>query len=285
MSSIDRLAKQIVAIDRRLTNLAATPSLGHSSIEDGAIDAYDDAGQLVMSVGTQFDGTHAAVSVSGPPPPTPTKPTILAGPLSLTVQWDGLFLDPDGAVDPLSFAPSDFSRVEVHVSTEPGFIPETSLTLRGTIETPRGADVVISPMQIQPYYIRLVARTLSGNLSDPSPEATGTPDSSFDQEALDAELAEVNERIGAVAEAAAGELDEAMAIVAGDLEELGQTINAAALAPITDERFDPDSLSVWPFINGAIPRGALSPGAVSGTDIADFSLVVRKFNTNRHQLY
>ena len=256
MDSIQKLAREIGRIDRRLTNLSTTPQLAHSSIENGAVDAYDDEGNLVMSVGTQFDGTHTAASLNGPPPPTPTAPAVLSGQLSLTVRWDGFFLDAEGLPDPLSFAPTDFSRVEVHVDTQAGFKADTALTLRGTIETPRGADVVISPMEVKPYFIKLVARSLSGNYSLESPEVTGTPDGAFDQVAFDAEM-----------------------------QELHQTIQEVRTEPITNERFDPDSLSVWPFIQGAIPSNAFAPGAIGPSDIADFSLVAKKFNTNRHILY
>ena len=285
MDSIQKLAREIGRIDRRLTNLSTTPQLAYSSIENGAVDAYDEDGNLVLSVGTQFDGTHAAVSLNGPTPPTPTAPVVVPGQLSLTVRWDGFFLDPEGLPDPLSFAPTDFSRIEVHVSTEQGFKAETSLTLRGTIETPRGADVVIAPMQVQPYYIKLVARTLSGNFSLESPEVTGTPGGAIDQAALNAELTEMNEAIEAVAVAAAGELDEAMGNVASDLVELGQTIQEVSIAPITNERFSENSLTVWPFTQGAIPSGAFDSGSITASDLADFSIVARKFNTNRHQLY
>jgi len=55
--------------------------------------------------------------------------------------------------------------------------------------------------------------------------------------------------------------------------------------PITSDRFTEDSLSIWPFIQGTVPQGALAPGAVGSDDIADFSLVVRKFKDDRHRLY
>lgn len=58
-----------------------------------------------------------------------------------------------------------------------------------------------------------------------------------------------------------------------------------AEAPVTDEDLAFDSLTVWPFIPAAIPGGSFADGAVTSTDIADFAITAKKFNTNRHQIF
>lgn len=68
-------------------------------------------------------------------------------------------------------------------------------------------------------------------------------------------------------------------------QRITDAINDNNAIPLTDERFDPNSLTVWPFVNGTVPQGALAPGAVGANDIADFSIAVRKFNSDRHHLY
>lgn len=68
-------------------------------------------------------------------------------------------------------------------------------------------------------------------------------------------------------------------------EEILPAIEDAAASPVTDARLQAGSLTVWPFQGQAIPAGALAPGAVGSTDIADFSLVARKFNDDRHRIY
>lgn len=68
-------------------------------------------------------------------------------------------------------------------------------------------------------------------------------------------------------------------------DRIAQAVDASMAIPLSDERFSDSSLTIWPFIEGAVPKGALAPGAVGSSDIADFSLVVRKFNDDRHRLY
>lgn len=67
--------------------------------------------------------------------------------------------------------------------------------------------------------------------------------------------------------------------------EILPAINDAAASPITDARMKPGSITVWPFTTGAVPAGAIAPGAVSSKEIADFSLVAKKFKDDRHRIY
>jgi hypothetical protein len=77
-------------------------------------------------------------------------------------------------------------------------------------------------------------------------------------------------------------LKEDMALVD---DKIQGAISDANAIPITNDRFTEDSLSIWPFIQGLIPNGAMAPGAVGASDLADFVLTARKFNDDRHRLY
>lgn len=68
-------------------------------------------------------------------------------------------------------------------------------------------------------------------------------------------------------------------------DEVLPAISDAAASPVTDARLQAGSLTTWPFQAGAVPSGALAPGAVGSSEIADFSLVARKFRDDRHRIY
>jgi len=84
-------------------------------------------------------------------------------------------------------------------------------------------------------------------------------------------------------------IDSDLNTLKGDMalvdSKISDAISDSNAMPITSDRFTEDSLSIWPFIQGTVPQGALAPGAVGSDDIADFSLVVRKFKDDRHRLY
>lgn len=67
--------------------------------------------------------------------------------------------------------------------------------------------------------------------------------------------------------------------------KIAQAIIDANAQPITADRFAPNSLDVWPFVQGVVPQGALAPGSVGTSEIADFSIAVRKLKSDRHHLY
>jgi len=154
-SSVQQLAAQLVRMERELRAIATTPALAYSSIEGGgSIDSNAGDGHTMAQFGGQFDGSYMAASLVGPTPPTPSAPIVTPTAGGLIVRWDGLFTDAD-------FAPMDFSRIEIHVSTDPDFVPDTATTLVATIETPRGAEPFIA-QAVGTYYVAFVARSLSG---------------------------------------------------------------------------------------------------------------------------
>jgi len=97
-------------------------------------------------------------------------------------------------------------------------------------------------------------------------------------EHLDTELADNLDTLKTDSET----LKEDMALVD---EKIIGAISDANAVPISNERFTEDSLSIWPFIQGTIPNGALAPGAVTSSDLADFVITARKFQDDRHRLY
>ncbi|MFF2566691.1 hypothetical protein [Streptomyces sp. NPDC058084] len=160
-NDLARLAARIAALERRLAQQNRTSRLAYSSIENGALDVYDEDGFLRAVIGQQPDGTTAVNVVNGPPPPQPTAPVLAPAIGGVAVTWDGTFT---GAVA----APLDWARVEIHTSTEADFSPGPA-TLRGTLESPRGGTLIVTA--VAPLYVRLLARNTSGTASAASPAA------------------------------------------------------------------------------------------------------------------
>lgn len=187
---IQRLAQRLNNVEAQLLGFSRSPQLAHSSIEDGALQEYDGEGRLVSIVGKQYDGTHGAVVVSGPVPPTPTAP-VLTGGLGLTGGWDGVFVDEAGVPDITIPSPLDYTRTELHLSQTKGFRADTADTLAGTLESPRGGSL---SMLVEPgtWYAVLVARAASGKRSAQSAETSAVVEppvgSDIDVDALRAEF-------------------------------------------------------------------------------------------------
>lgn len=155
------LADQLAANQQGLRALSA-PQLANSSIEAGTVQEFDSDGTLVSAVGSQFDGTHAAVTLAGPVPPEPTSPTLVPGAGQVQVRWNGLFAD--GALSPM-----DFSHVAVHASRTEMFTPD-STTQVATItgESGDSTTVMLDPGD---WAVLLVAVSLAGKWSNPSDPA------------------------------------------------------------------------------------------------------------------
>lgn len=171
MTRIDQIAAELVRVRRVVEGFARTPQLARSSLEDGFVDEYDRDGNISSRWGQQFDETHGTYALRGPTPPTATAPIVTPVLQALKVAWDG-FLVGDALI------PMDWSRLEVHVSDTAGFDPSSADTLRATIETPRGAEVLIAFGPEDPpleRYVKFVVRTLPGNAGPASEEVAGTP--------------------------------------------------------------------------------------------------------------
>lgn len=263
------IADQFTTLDRKIAGLASRGDLAHSSIEDGAIVEKDLQGNLVASVGKQHDGSHVAVPYTGPKPASPVAASLKAVPGVVEVRWNGKFTAE-------AVSAMDFKHVSVHVSTNPTVdtTPSTQVaTIRGEL-----GDVATVTAAEGMLYVALVAWSSAGKASEPSPVTGVLVAAPADAGLVYEELKEANERIDEAANAivAAGKrLDE----------EILPAISDAAASPVTDDRLSAGSLTVWPFKGKTIPPGALAPGSVGSSEIADFTIAVTKFKDDRHRLY
>ncbi|MFD5425358.1 hypothetical protein [Streptomyces sp. NPDC127084] len=157
-NQIASLAARLAAVERRLDSTSRTAQLAYSSIENGAIDVYDDDGSLRAVIGQQPDGSTGVNVVNAPPPPTPSQPTLTSVLGGVAATWEGAFNDAVAA-------PLDFARTEVHAASLASFLPGAA-TLRGTLESPRGGTLIIPTGK--PMYVRLLVRNTSGVASEPS---------------------------------------------------------------------------------------------------------------------
>ncbi|MFE2011304.1 hypothetical protein [Streptomyces sp. NPDC059491] len=83
------LARTLHEQELRLRALERSGQASHTSIDGGAIDIYDQEGQLKGAVGVQPDGGVALVPVNTDPPPTPMPPTVEPVLAGLVIGWDG----------------------------------------------------------------------------------------------------------------------------------------------------------------------------------------------------
>ena len=163
-----QLAAAIIKMQDQLRNSTTTIQLNNSSIEDGVLEIKNSAGETVMEIGQQWDGSLGATPLTGPEPPTPSTPTANETPGGGVITWDGYFFDAQ--------AVADFARMEVHADPDPMLTGEYAETLRGTIETPRGGEVHLTGLMPGiTYYVRLVCRSTSGKRGPASAIASFTP--------------------------------------------------------------------------------------------------------------
>lgn len=171
------LAQEIADLRRRVEALAHKGQLANSSIEDGALTAFDRQGNVRQIIGLQPDGAITVTDHNGPPPPEPTAPIAAALVGQASVEWDGLFKeyrDADSGFFVRAPTPSDFKHVEVHASTSPGY-EQTDATQVGTIVSRQGGRVTVALTADETWYISLQAVTTSGAQSTKSPEVAVTP--------------------------------------------------------------------------------------------------------------
>lgn len=231
MSESMRQLAQLLGRVEQLERQLAMPVLPYSSLDDAAVPEKDADGQVTSVWGRHFDGTHGMVDYTGPTPPTPTSPVIEPTAGGLVVGWDGGFAS--GEVAPL-----DFTRIEVHVSLEPGFTPVRE-TVLSSIESPQGATVYL-PLPAVSHYVRLVARSRSGKGSPATPEVAGTPLVLVDEAevadladrlaGLDIDVAAIGATATAAQSAAADAHNAAVAAAADAADANAEALAAAGLA-------------------------------------------------------
>lgn len=159
---IRRLAQELARQGRIVDDLATKPQLAYSSIEAGSVRSYDENGNLRLVVGEQGDGTQSITVVDGPPPASPSRPSVAVdGPIITTV-WDGELV----GVEEL---PKDFQHIEVHVTPVPG---DGTVLGVSTIEGRDGGQATVAVSQSGSYEVALVAVSQAGKRSVPSEPVT-----------------------------------------------------------------------------------------------------------------
>jgi hypothetical protein len=111
--------------------------------------------------------------------PTPSQPAVDAAqfPGIIKVTWDGK--DNTGAA-----MPTNFDRVEVHISNATGFAPDAT-TFRDTITNPAGGTVLFSAGYDTTYYVKLVAYDTYGDVGAASAQNSGLTRRLVDTDAID----------------------------------------------------------------------------------------------------
>lgn len=152
----------------RVRDLEQADQGGQRSIDDGALEVYDDDDTLRGRVGKQPDGSYGVKSY-GKKPQIPTEPDVIPVPGGCIVEWEGTFEDAQE---------DDVQRVAIHVGTTPDFDIVTGdedlesdeeSTEKAAILSPRGgsAFLALDPGQ-ETYYVRLTAIAEGGVESDPT---------------------------------------------------------------------------------------------------------------------
>lgn len=168
-AALKRMGDTMLRMQRRIDQLERNQrasQLGNSTINNGALQVVDGAGNTALTVGKQTDGTFAVAAASTAAPGVPSDPQVLPSINSLLVSWDGTMNDD-------SYPLSDFVGVQVHVSQEATFTPGPD-TLQGQMPGQGLFAVHNLDSQVE-YFVALVAITLSGVTGAPSTIVPGTP--------------------------------------------------------------------------------------------------------------
>ena len=167
MSSVERLAREILDARRLALGHATSPQLGASALDGGRIDFRDADGNRVGGIGIGDDGVFRIDHSGGPKPPQPTPPVVTADGGIFRVVWDGSFasnIDDEGEL-----ATADCDRVEVHASMDANFVPDRVESFAGAYSSLDGGAFTFGPLpEAGTYYFRLVARSKSNQYSIPS---------------------------------------------------------------------------------------------------------------------
>jgi hypothetical protein len=252
-------------LERKIDDNATGPS-GNIVIRD-SLKVPDPSTGTETIIGVGPDGTigvHEWVGDTTPPakPSTPIASAYLG---VLSAYWDGVGLlgEPN---------PPDYDRTDVEMSssaTGPWFkVGE----LRG-----EGSIQVTDQAYGEARFFRLISYDKVGNDSVPSDQASATATALVSDETIAEEIRRIDE--------ITADQGTSLSNLTDEISDFPQQIHDAANSLITDDRIQEGTLTKWPFQPNTIPSGALQPGAVNGTSIADFSLAVTKMNTLRHQIY
>ncbi|MFM9493669.1 hypothetical protein ACKI1Q_08525 [Streptomyces galilaeus] len=237
-SDIARLAARVAVLERQLARTTRTARMAYSSVEDGAIEVYDQHGTLRGSMGLQDDGTVGFVAHNGPPPPTPAPPVVESALSGLTVTWPGMWTDAERA-------PLDLAEVQVHLSSTADAEPDTSRPV-AAFHTAAGGSVTFATYTYDPVWVRLIAVNTSGTAGEPSAAVQGQARKAVPDDLVDAIIDETKLARGAVT-------DAALALGA---------VNSTALADgaVLAEKLAANSVTL-----GKVASGAVTLSSLGGT--------------------
>ncbi|MFJ4939010.1 hypothetical protein ACIP8U_34810 [Streptomyces pseudovenezuelae] len=242
-SDIARLADRVAVLERQLARTTRTARMAYSSVEDGAIEVYDQDGTLRGSMGLQDDGTVGFVAHNGPPPPAPTAPVVESALSGLTVTWPGTWADAETA-------PLDLAEVQVHMSTNADAEPDTTHPV-AAFHTAAGGSITLTTDTYTPLWVRLIAVNTSGTAGEPSTAVQGQARKAVPDDLVNAIIDETKLARGAVT-------DAALALGA---------VNSTALADgaVIAEKLAANSVTLGKVASGAITLSALGGALADAT--------------------
>lgn len=259
------LARLLASIQKRLDRLERARYLTNASIDGGALLIYDKDGTVRGTIGQQADGTYGHVAQNAPPPPIPSAPIVTPFMEGVSVTWDGA--SADGSAWPL-----DFARVEIHVSTAPGFTPTDATQVGAFYNTKGGVYLVTNLIPGTTYYVRLVAANTSGTESDPTVAVDREPDS-----APDATINPGSITSDLLADNAVTAAKLADAAVTADAIDTGAVTEAAiAAGAVTSTGLATGAVIATAIASGAVTADAIASGAVGAAAITDGSVTTVK---------
>jgi hypothetical protein len=257
-SELARLAARVAALEKQLSRTTRTARMAYSSIEDGAIDVYDRDGDLRGSIGMQDDGSVAFVAHNGPPPPTPTAPTVEPTLSGLTIAWPGTWTDAETT-------PLDLAEVQVHIAATADAEPDTARPV-ATFHTSVGGSITVALDTYDTMWVRLIAVNTSGVAGEPSTAVQGQARKAVPDDLVNAIIDETKLARGAVT-------DAALALGA---------VNSTALADgaVLAEKLAANSVTLGKVASGAVTAAALAADSVIAGKVAADAITAREIAAN-----
>ncbi|MEU1015369.1 hypothetical protein [Streptomyces sp. NPDC005898] len=160
------IGARLARLEKLVQTMIRAPKLVNASLENGAVDVYDENGSLRAVIGQQPDGTSGVTAVNGPRPPMPSPAVVEPVLGGVRITWDGAFAGGQPA-------PLDLSRVQVHVLSSRAGQPDLRWPTT-TIEAASGASVTVAVNHYGPVWVRLVAVNTSGTPGPPSEAVEAT---------------------------------------------------------------------------------------------------------------
>lgn len=296
---IARMEADIAMLKRAIRS----SQLADSSIEDGALNVYDQDGLLKGRVGVLDDGTFGQEAINAVPPPRPNLPELVPFPAGIGVNWNGTFV---------ADRPKDFKAIEVYRLATANGIPGTSNFI-GTLNEAGGIPDAPLAYNNTYYYVFIAINTAEKEVgtgarataSEPSLVASAQPAMVVAQAVLDGIVNRLSIADGEVtrAKVATAAIDgtkiadnsiTSPLIVAGSIlgtDIAANTINAANMTAdsITARELAALSVTADAMAANSVTAGSIAAGVVTAqklaTDLllANQRIVVGSLTGNRVQ--